>query len=308
MKTILFVDGSNNFIRCYMANPTLNADGEPYGGTIGFLTSLRSFCWRMKPDEIYIAWDGEGGSQKRKKIIENYKGGRKIPRLNRFYESSPKEQDDNRIKQLIALMEYLLYLPVHQIRIDNIEADDIIAYLNLYYEKERKIIVSGDYDFYQLLNENTIIYPPKKKIFITQKDCLEKFGVHPNNYALAKSIAGDSSDNIKGIYGIAYKKLLKFFPEFSLKEKIEAKQLLKKCKKNKKKYNKFIDGEDIIIRNFEAIQLEVPIISSVNIGKIKKKTKEELNLNATSFRVKLLEDGIKDIDNNFFSTFRYLIK
>jgi len=274
-------------------------------GIIGFLKTLRFQMSRCKPDEIIIAWDGKNGSKKRRSIVEDYKKGRKPAKLNRNYDFELIEPEKNKLYQRIKLDQYLSNLPVRQIIIDEIEADDIIGYL-CGFLKERKIIVSADKDFYQLINNETIIFSPTKKYFVTTKKCFEEYKIYPKNFALAKAIVGDKSDNISGIRGIGFKNLLKYFSFFSEQEKIELEQIFEYSKNQSEKYNKFLENRDIIIRNLNAMQLDSPVISSQSIMKIKRALEEKLIFNSTDFRMKLIEDGISNIDDNFFLPFKIL--
>ena len=76
MKRVLIIDALNTYLRNYVTNPSLSDNGEPVGGMKGFLMSLQKYCREMKPDEIFIVWDGPGGSTKKKKIVRGYKAGR----------------------------------------------------------------------------------------------------------------------------------------------------------------------------------------------------------------------------------------
>ena len=68
---LLLIDALNLFIRNYVDNPTMDRNGIPIGGTIGFLKSLQKVLRKTRPHEVIICWDGIGGSQ-RKKIQNKY--------------------------------------------------------------------------------------------------------------------------------------------------------------------------------------------------------------------------------------------
>ena len=71
---------------------------------------------------------------------------------------------ENRNHQINVLIEVLRNLPIVQVYVTDCEADDVIGYLSKYSLKEwRKVIVSSDKDFYQLLDKNTLIYSPTWK-------------------------------------------------------------------------------------------------------------------------------------------------
>lgn len=262
-------------------------------------------------DKVVFAWDGVGGSRKRRAIIGEYKQGRKPVKLNRNFEFESHDPEANKVFQRLRLGEYLSELPVHQISIDDIEADDVIGYLCQHFSKESKVIVSNDNDFVQLLNTNTVIYNTAKKMFVNNRSAYEQYKIHPRNFALARSITGDKSDNIKGIKGVGMKTLLKLFPFFTEPDKIELQQFFDYCEfklaeKNGEAYRKFLDGKQIIVDDLKVMRLDSSIISYASIDKIIQKINEKVFLNSTAFRVKLVEDGMVSLSENFFHPFRIL--
>ena len=74
-KRVMLVDGLNAFYRAYIVNPSLSSNGQPIGGLVGFLKILQKLCKQIKPDHIVIAWDGAGGSSRRRATNKNYKEG-----------------------------------------------------------------------------------------------------------------------------------------------------------------------------------------------------------------------------------------
>ena len=82
-KRVLIIDALNMFLRSYTIIPSMNPQGLPNGGTIGFLKSLQVLCREMRPHEVIICWDGHGGSEKRRQMNKNYKQGRRPVRFNR---------------------------------------------------------------------------------------------------------------------------------------------------------------------------------------------------------------------------------
>jgi len=304
---ILLVDGANNYIRNYAVVPTLTVHGEPNGGVIGFLRSLGMFVRITTPDKIVIVWDGPGGSKKRRAIVGEYKEGRKPIRLNRNFEFEVDNPEQNKVYQRVRLAEYLQDLPLFQMSIPDIEADDTIAYLVKLFAQDEKVIVSGDKDFYQLIGDKVSVYSPTKKEFFTAEKVHTEFGVYPINFAIARAIVGDNSDNLKGIKGIAFKKLVKMFPFMTLPEKVTLDQLFEFCVKEGEKYNRFIEGKQVIINNQKIMQLDDPIISLASIQKIEQSLTKDVTFNATSFRMKSYIDGVTTFNDSFFSVFRAIL-
>jgi len=220
---ILLVDGLNTYIRSFMAIPSLNEDGLHTGGIAGFLKSIGYAIKLLSPTRVIIVFDGKGGSQKRRKIYPAYKNGRKTDiRLNRNYEelSSSEIESVNFKKELIRTVNYLDTLPVTIMAIDQIEADDTIAYLATETFKDSNItIMSTDKDFLQLANDKVKIWSPVKKRIFGCKEILDEYGVTCSNYILYRVMEGDVSDNIPGLDGVGLKRVIKSFPFLSEDQK-----------------------------------------------------------------------------------------
>jgi len=158
-KRVLIIDALNMFLRAYTIIPSMNPQGLPNGGTIGFIKSLQKLCRNFRPHEVLICWDGHGGSEKRRQMNKNYKAGRRPVRFNRRMIELPEDvAKKNRADQQLRLHEYLNNMPVIQLMVDFVEADDIIAYAVKHnkYKDYTKIIVSSDKDFYQLLGDENL--------------------------------------------------------------------------------------------------------------------------------------------------------
>ena len=232
MSKVMFIDGLNMFIRSYIVNPQMDKHGNPIGGCIGFMKSLQKVCRKFQPDEVVVVWDGHEGSQRKRALNKEYKEGRAPIRFNRRQiELDPAEQLKNKAYQLIRLMEYLNELPVIQITIDFVEADDVIAYgaRHPYYNGWGKVIVSSDKDFFQLCDDYTSIYRPIQDKIVTKQAIIDEFKIHPNNFALARAIAGDSSDNLPGVPGVGLKTIAKRFPFLLNEEESDCETIVTNC-------------------------------------------------------------------------------
>ena len=233
MKTVLIVDGLNYFIRFFMVSETMNSNGEMVGGALGFVGGLGSVIKQLKPNAVVVVWEKGGPSSRRKAIYSEYKANRAAsgnnPAMAEMSHRSdgkfrPAVDKTNKVFQLQLCTKLLKCLPVCQIYVDNTEADDVIAYLTTQRfgkreEPLRRIIMSSDKDFYQLLeDENVRIYDPARKILIDQEYVEKNFGVSPRNITLARSVIGDVSDNLNGVDGIGFKTLSKRLPELSAKD------------------------------------------------------------------------------------------
>ena len=314
-KRIVIVDGLNMFFRAYIVNPSLSSNGQPIGGLVGFLKILQKLCRQTSPDHLVVAWDGAGGSQRRKSTNKNYKEGRKPIRLNRDIRNlSENEELQNKMWQHLRLFEYLNMMPVSQIMLDSIEADDVIAVItNMSSLKGwQKVIISSDKDFIQLCDEETVLFRPVQKEVLNTNRIVEDFGIHPNNFALARAVCGDKSDNLDGVGNVGLKTIAKRFPFMSEEKAHDIPTLLKHCHEveNKLKvHNNIIEKEDLVRENYKLMQLYSPSLSVVSKQKIKNSIENlDFSLNKTAIRAMMIEDGFGAYDwSGLFQTFQRII-
>ena len=297
----LIIDGTNIFYRAYVVNPSLSNSGLPVGGLVGFLKSLQKLIREMKPTKVFVCWDGAGGSSRRRSVVSSYKEGRKAIRLNRStgVSLSLEEENQSKLRQIMRLFEYLDNLPLIQLMHDGVEADDMISILCQELRGEQKIIVSSDKDFYQLLDDETIIYRPVQAVFKTKKDIVEEFQIHPNNFALARAVSGDQSDNLQDVKGAGLKTLAKRFPFLVEEKDYSLTDLVDACEEtdNKLKIHEgILDNYDKILKNYKIMQLYVPNVS-FQVRDIVKNAKENYSryYNKTEIVKMMFTDGFPQI-------------
>ena len=286
---VLIIDGLNTFIRCFSAIPTLNDDGTHVGGIVGFLRSIGYAIRTIRPTRTVIVFDGKGGSNRRKKIFPEYKAGRKMSkRLNRAYDFNTKEDEQHSmVMQLTRVIDYLDYLPLTTITIENIEADDTMAYVTKQVLTTSKVVLmSTDKDFLQLVNYRVSVWSPTKKKLYDASKVLEDYGIPSHNFAVYRSIDGDKSDNINGIRGWGLKTIQKKLP-FLLEDKIfTIDDIINEDEKLK-------ESEELLKRNYTLMQLDEVDISASAKTKILDKIREPINrLNKMQFQKRFIEDRL----------------
>ena len=216
-KRIIMIDALNLFFRNFAVIGALNSNGAHVGGLGGFFRSLGALIKNIEADEVYVVFDGIGGSESRKNIIPEYKSGRRQSRITNWEAfDSVEDENDSQIDQIQRIAQYLKTLPVKTVQIDKVEADDVIAYMGVELAKDptnKIFIVSSDKDYLQLVQENLIVYRPIEKKYYTPSTILDSFGCSVENFILFKLLMGDGSDKIEGLKGLGPKKLYKFFPE-----------------------------------------------------------------------------------------------
>ena len=320
-SNILILDGLNTFIRVFSAVPALNDNGDHIGGVTGFLRSIAANIRLLKPTRVIICFDGKGGSKRRKKIFPDYKANRAVKTaFNRYKEfASLTDESDSMKKQFGRLIEYLNCLPVTMLSVDNIEADDAIAYIanEVYTDPNQKVqIVSTDRDFLQLVNNRISVWSPIKKKMYNPRLMQEEFGINASNYLLYRTFLGDKSDNIPGVKGVALKSLKKFFPMVTENREIEIPEIIKHAEDGAKEgrykiYKSVIESKDQVDLNHNLMQLkEVDISGSIKMMIHDKVTGPVDKLNTLEFKKMFMADKmytiIKDLDNWLVSSFNTL--
>jgi DNA polymerase-1 len=305
MKNVIIIDALNMFLRSYVISPHLDKKGWPVGGTIGFLKSLQKVARDFDADEVIIAWDGHEGSQRRRSMNKDYKGGRKPVRFNRrMVELPPEKEEANKGYQQVRLMEYLNEMPVIQLVADFTEADDIIALVINHprYDGWQKTIISSDKDFFQLCRDDVQIYRPIQKKIVTKDSIIEDFKIHPNNFAIARAIEGDKSDNLPGIKGAGLKTIAKRFPYLVREDEYEVADIIRDCAMQGKKlkiHENIQNNEKLIKDNYAIMQLQYPNIRPMNRELIKKAIVDfEPFFNKIKFTQMLFEDDAASLNFN----------
>tara|TARA_B100000287_G_scaffold153063_1_gene144658 strand:+ start:652 stop:1617 length:966 start_codon:yes stop_codon:yes gene_type:complete len=303
-KRLLIIDMLNMFYRAYIVDPSLSTNGAPIGGLKGTIKILQKLIRESNPDKVVVCWDGAGGSRKRRSLKKDYKAGRKPIRLNRSVRTlSESEEMENKFWQQGRLIEYINNMPIAQLMYEDIEADDLIAFIKAMpqYKDWQKVIISSDKDFFQLLDENTILHRPVQKEFLSKISVLEKFEIHPNNFAVARAIAGDKSDNLPGIPGAGLTTVKNRFPFLKEEKHYTLKDIVDYCKKNLdskvKIYERILENEDILKLNYKMMQLYAPSLSANTKRNIKNVVLEADNsFNKTEILKLMIQDGFGEFN------------
>lgn len=298
---VLIIDGTNTYFRTFSASPALNDNGEHVGGFYGFINMIKNVIKSINPTRVIIVFDGKGGSQKRKKVYNGYKSGRAIKnKLNRVLNMEMEDEQKLLRMQFIKLLEYLECLPITVMSYDNIEADDVIAYITMQCLKDNVIIYSNDKDYFQLINDRVSVYFPAKNKMYTKSEMLNEYKILPENFIWYKVILGDKSDNIKGINGIGKTKFESNFSFLSndiydltsFKNKI--------LELDSKTINKVKESFDIIDRNHYIMQLfEVDISGNTKLKILQLLDSEIPQLNRYRLKKMMADDGLNSLIKNF---------
>ena len=310
-KKVLLVDFYNTFIRSFATLTLATNDGRHMGGVMGFLQSLRYVISRTNPDRVIICWD-EGRPLKREAIYKDYKiERRKKPRKTLMPFNDLDEQDDSFNHQISRVKDYIELLPVTSVSCGNVEADDLIAHFCVDEEWEDwdKVIYSTDKDFLQLVSEDVQIYHPIKKKLLDEEYVCKEFGVHPRNFAVLRSVTGDSSDSIVGVNGIGFKSALKWVPILGVKDiDVSTQDVVQYCqdqmderKKPYKAHTSIVEESTKLEANLRVIQLQKPMLSLPCLDRLKgirNSIDDELKFNPVKLRFLFLGDDANNLIEN----------
>ena len=286
-NSVLVIDGLNTFIRSWSVSPSLNENGIHTGGITGFLKSIGYAIKLFNPVKCVIIFDGAGGSQKRKKIYPDYKAHRanKI-RINRAYadNSTSQNEQDSLKNELMRTVQYLDCLPVSIMSIDNIEADDAIAYVATQHYKDNDIIImSSDKDFLQLIDNRVKVWSPTKKKLYGCAEVIAEYGISCENFINYRVLEGDTSDNIGGVKGAGLITIKKCFPILADHHRYSVEEIFNYADTHKGKYklhDTVLENKDIVTRNYELMQLfdtQIQSFSQLRIDEILNKPLTKLN-------------------------------
>jgi len=306
---VLICDGLNTFIRAFAVNPSINDDGLHIGGLMGFLKSLRYTSDILKPSRIIVVFDGKGGSIKRQKLYPEYKATRKVKkRLNRNVDwgTAPQDEEQSMIQQMGRLVEYLEQLPLTLISVDNVEADDVMAYISQQILTDSDIfLMSTDKDFLQLVDDRVKVWSPTKKKLYNKREVEEEYGIPSRNILTYRILDGDKSDNITGVKGAGLKSIIKYIEPITEDKDFNVKDLIDYAKNSNEKIKlleNIKNSSNILKRNYLLMQL-----NKVDIpGHIKLKIQGAVNRDIPQlikhrFQVMFLQDKLSNHIKNFDS-------
>ncbi|MCS7151739.1 MAG: DNA polymerase I [Endomicrobia bacterium] len=273
---IFLVDGNAYIHRAFHAIPLLTtSSGLPINATYGFVRMIFKTLKNFKPLYFCICLDSDKPTF-RHKMYKEYKGTR-------------KELDENIKIQFPIVNEFIQLSGIPYLRYDGYEADDIICSLVHKFKKDYEIvIISGDKDILQLVDENIVVYNEHKDIWYRVKDVEEKYGVKPSVLGDYFALIGDKVDNIAGIPGIGPKTAAELLNKFATIDGIY--ENLDSIKPELKE--KFLKYKDELYRSMQLVKLnaEIEYVENVKIDDLKM-----LELNVPQIKQFLIKYEMKSI-------------
>lgn len=271
-KRYMLVDGNALIHRAFHAIPNLSTKaGEPTNAVYGFSVILLKALKDIKPTHIALTFDLAGPTFRHDKYKE-YKATR-VKAADELYAQIP------RCKEVVAD----LGIPIYEQ--SGFEADDMLGTLaehikhsNNDHKHFEVIIVTGDLDTLQLVDEHVKVYTLRKgltdTIIYDPAAVFERYGIKPTQMVDFKAIKGDPSDNIPGVRGIGEKGALDLIKEYGSIEKIyvNLNKLKEKTKKLFEEQKELVELSLWLSQIIKDVKIEFNIpqyeFSQINYGKI----------------------------------------
>ena len=212
MKKLIAIDGNSLMYRAFYAIKEMSTrDGKATNALHGFLGMLLKLA-AESPDYMAVAFDVRGKTFRHDSFSE--------------YKATRKPMPDELAEQMQAIKPILRAMNICICECPGFEGDDVLGTLSRIAEKNgtATLIVTGDRDALQLINEHTHVLMTRKGITDTtefdEAALLEQYGVTPSGIIDLKGLMGDSSDNIPGIPGVGEKTALKLINKYGSLESV----------------------------------------------------------------------------------------
>ncbi len=208
--TLVLIDGSGYLYRAFHALPPLtNRLGEATGALFGVFNMLRLEL-KAKPDYIAFVVDAPGKTF-RDDLYAEYKAHR-------------APMPDDLVAQIAPMLDLVAALGFPILRVEGIEADDVIGTLALQATaNEIDVIVStGDKDLAQLVGPHVTLVNTMTNSRLDPAGVVAKFGVRPDQIVDYLALVGDSVDNIPGVEKCGPKTAAKWLTEYGTLAEIVA--------------------------------------------------------------------------------------
>ncbi len=193
MGTLAILDGHSLAYRAFYALPEelVTSSGQTTNAALGFVRMLIRLLADHSPDKVAVAWDVS-----RKTFRTD---------LNPEYKAQRSKSPETFKSQVPLIQEFLGAMGITQMKLDDYEADDLIGSLATAASGDGwdVLIVSGDRDSFQLINDQVkVLYPLRgiSESVVADAGYVEKkYGLNPSAYVEFAALRGDTSDNLPGV-------------------------------------------------------------------------------------------------------------
>lgn len=208
-NTVYIIDSYGLIYRAYFAlmnHPLTNSRGENISAVVIFFRNLKALLDKYNPAYLAAAFDSRTKTFRHEMFPE--------------YKANRAKTPEDLHAQVPWIEEILEALGVPVLRVDNYEADDIIATVARKCAEEGREcrILSGDKDLLQLVTDTCKEMQPDKANggwdTVGVEEVKEKWGIGPGLILDYLSLVGDAADNVPGVKGVGEKTALKLLIEY----------------------------------------------------------------------------------------------
>lgn len=211
-QPLYLIDGSGYIFRAFHSLPPFtNPENVPVGAVFGFVNMMLKLLSSVEKEACVAVIFDASRNTFRNQIYDQYKANR-------------PPTPEALIPQFPLIREAARSFGLPVIELQDYEADDLIATYAVEAKKEgrRVVIISGDKDLMQLMEDGIELVDPIKYQPITEETVLNKFGVSPDKVPEVQALIGDSVDNVPGVPSIGPKTAAKLIGEFETVENLLA--------------------------------------------------------------------------------------
>lgn len=255
--TLVIIDGHSVAYRSYFAlirRPLRDPRGRNTSAVYGFLNALDKIEARYPTDYMIISFDA----------------GRKVFRHEQFadYKKDRKPMPDDLVWQIPMITDIARIQGLPVLMKEGYEADDIMGTLIARYKNKfnKIVIVSGDKDLMQLVDNKVVMYDPYKNLEYDAEAVEKKMGVPPERVTDLLALMGDASDGVPGIPGIGPKRA---------KEVLDRYGDLKTALDKNEKLSKY---REIAELSYQLVQLHMNVPVDISEAELKRAEPDDARL------------------------------
>lgn len=269
-KTLFLLDGMALIYRAHFAlirSPRYTSAGKCTSAVFGLTNALMDIINREKPTHLAAVLDTPAPTHRHEEFTD--------------YKANREEMPEDLSEQIPLVIELFESFNIPVIRVDGVEADDVIGTMAKE-ASERQLttfMVTPDKDYHQLVGERTLVYKPGRQgssvEILGVSNVLEHWGIERVDQVIdILGLMGDSSDNIPGVPGIGPKTAQKLIAQFGSIE-----NLLQNTDKLKgKQKERVVDNAEQALMSKRLVTILTDVKHGVDIESLKVKPYDKKRL------------------------------
>jgi DNA polymerase-1 len=292
---LIIIDGNALIHRSFHAlPPTMRTkSGQVVNAVYGFTSFLLKALNEFHPEYVVLTLDKKGPTFRHEEYAA-YKATR-VKAPDELYEQIP----------LVKEVATAFKIPIFEMT--GFEADDLIGTICEQIKDNKnldKIIITGDLDTLQLIDDRTKVYTMSRgltdSVLYGAEQVQERYGLRPNQIIDYKALRGDPSDNIPGVKGIGEKTASELLIEFKTLDGVYVAAQKNNPKISPRITEKLIASktEAYLSQKLATINRQSPLKFSLSDIEFANFNLEEVMATFSNFEFKSLLPKVKDLRDN----------